>query len=424
MDPYGRVQGHSKSYYILSLGVATLAVYPIYLAVLWIIGQHAPRPWTDFSAYWHAGYRAWHGYPLYTVSSEIPELASFNHGHNQYLYPPLIAVLFIPFSFFNLQVSTVFWLVFTGIVYLWSIRYLLVSVVPGISIRRQWVVLGLSICFWPIKIGFYYGQITPLLIASLSLSGGLLIRPSSSSRSFLTGVAAVLPAVIKPVYLPANAHLLRDWRRLAGGFVTVIVFVGVSVAIFGLDPHFTYIDYILDGGEGGIEPAFGSVDEWTNSAFAPFYVVSDYAMPIRGLLIAFTVAVSIYSHRTSSRYTDRYVFCIGLILVPLATPFPDLLILSSLVPVIILTIGTEWQRSDGRLVIPATALVLLQVHKLFIEIIVQFGPRYLPRIDLVFSVLPGLQPALWALVCLFGLSLYRIVQPSVHSHPESVVESG
>jgi hypothetical protein len=197
----------------------------------------------DFAAYYTAGESVREGLSPYDngVDRHPPVwdgIAAYRHS--RFLYPPLIAWLFIPLTAVPYAAAKVAWMVI-------SLAAVLVAVVMaarglgvGGSIPGMAFIASCTVLFFPLAVLMERGQIDGITLALLA--GGALAHSSRQPRHLLGGILFACAAFIKP-HLVILAPLLlyrRDVRGFAGFGAAMLLLLGISVAVHGMDPLTRY----------------------------------------------------------------------------------------------------------------------------------------------------------------------------------------
>lgn len=143
-----------------------------------------------------------------------------------YVYPPSALLLFVPFALAPWNISYAVWTVLTGGFFWWA------GVKAG---APKWFVLVPWVAF-----AAFCGQATFLL-------GGLVMAAMviGDERPVAAGVLFGLAACVKPqllMLLPLALMAEGRWRTIVATGVTGLVLCAVSVAVWGLNPWFEWLD--------------------------------------------------------------------------------------------------------------------------------------------------------------------------------------
>ena len=264
-----------------------LAVYPklfaaVYAAsiLIWLLaskglvdpGGHPIG--ADFIDPWSASWLALHGAPgaVYDVprlwAAERAAVGYPSVGFAGFHYAPTYLVMVLPLALLPYVWSLIAWTIATDGAYLAVMR----------KIDPERASIWLAIAFPGALVNLTNGQNGFL---TLSLFGGALL--SIESRPIVAGVLFGLMSY-KPQYgalIPLYLLATRRWRTLIAASVTVILFVAVSLALFGTQTwadFFTSITFtrhvVLEQGGSGFEKlqsAFAAARLWglgVNSSYA------------------------------------------------------------------------------------------------------------------------------------------------------------
>ena len=273
-----------------------LAVYPklfaaVYAAsiLIWLLaskglvdpGGHPIG--ADFIDPWSASWLALHGTPdaVYDVArlwtAERAAVGYPTVGFAGFHYPPTYLVMVLPLALLPYVWSLIAWTIATAGAYL--------AVLWKIAPTRDSI--WLAIAFPGALVNLTNGQNGFL---TLALFGGALI--SIESRPILAGVLFGLMSY-KPQYgalIPLFLLMTGRWRTLIAAVVTVVLFVAVSLTLFGTQTwvsFFTSITFtrhvVLEQGGSGFEKlqsAFAAARLWR------FGVKSSYAIQAAVSLLA------------------------------------------------------------------------------------------------------------------------------------------
>lgn len=120
-----------------------------------------------------------------------------------------------------------------------AIIFLLASV-SRLSILQAGLLIGLS---YPLEKNLLFGQYYILLLAILAAGCWAAQRSRNRLAGALVGFAAALK--IFPILLLFYFLRKKDWKAIVWCFLTVAACVGISVAVFGVGLHRTYLQQVL-----------------------------------------------------------------------------------------------------------------------------------------------------------------------------------
>lgn len=252
-----------------------------------------PRPATalqtmeDFNAYYLAS-QAWRaGESVYRpdVTTAI---------QYAYLYPPLLAQLIVPLTFFDFPTASRIWLVLSLLVF-YATLYGLARQVP--SRRARDLILLAPLLFMPAYLAFDTGQVATSLMAILA---GVWIA-HKSGRGFLAGCLLALACWIKvyPAFVAVIFLWQRDWAVIKGVAVAGIA-LGLLQLLLAPQDLLFYVTSVLPELNAEGQPMLNQGGAST-LGFAEL-VAPTIAQPLRWLLsLASVVATLVITRRTNRR---------------------------------------------------------------------------------------------------------------------------
>jgi len=385
----------------------TLLVYP---AVDWWLRASfefaADFQFGDFGAYGGAVERWQAGESLYRQSEE-------GGFWGTYLYPPVVVLLFWPFSaLLEFRPAAMTWVVATAL-FLWVGLQTLVGAL-GYDCRwyerlgLAWLVAG----FQPVILTAKLGQTALFMGGLLSFAAAAMVRDgrdtvggeeSTPHWAYVSGAATALVGIIKFAYAPVGAHLLHDRRRMVGALLVLPPVVWLSIRFFGIEAHLTYVDVLRWGvgkGSGGAR----SPTLWLAPYFKPLALVPA-AQAVRAVVSLGVVGLSVLAPPRA----HRTVFALGVATVPLFTPQTYTYYFVALLPAAILLLADELER-DGRPELVLLGVLSLHLHSYGLKFLVHNVPDAVPAFETLRPVYYLLQPGLWGSSLLFGLAAVRVAQ--------------
>lgn len=377
----------------ITLGtLALLLVWPMLYVYLMRLGYVGDFHHGDFGAYYIAALDWQAGEPLYVE----PYFGGW-------LYPPVYVLVFVPFLELGFDTSSWLWTI-GSVLALW---FALQALVAASGIRLRWweriVGLWALVGFHPLLYGSRLGQSSVAIAAVVTLAFAAFELERASGRrvyAYTSGLLTVIAGTIKLFYAPVGAHLLHDHRRLMGALAGGIVLAVVSLLVFGIEPHVGYLEMLRWGEGWGRDPLHPSA--WFPGYYRPHYVVHAWALPLRALGVIGLVALAVWIRGAE---TDRELFALGIVSIPLIGPQVSTHDLVVTLPAIVTLLVIELRRG-GHPAIPIVSLALLQVHIFGLRAIVSL-PAWGPFSELFIAWSPWLQPALWGNLLLMGLAAYR-----------------
>ncbi|WP_169302354.1 glycosyltransferase family 87 protein [Halorientalis salina] len=220
---------------VLTAGLLGGGLIPTYFA-LW--APELPLAW-DFRAYLHAVDLFLSGEPFVGVSPPV--------GNGEFVYPPVIVGMFLPYAVFPDVVSAfvVQLLIMAG--FCLGTGWIIVSVIerhsgPVQHLDKLLIYLFCLASTYPVIV-LGQGQVDPLLLFVLSLA--FLVE--ERGRGFLAGVLFAIPAIVKlfPALFGVWLVRKRSWLAVKSAVATGSAAVALSVLAFGLDRNLNYAWFIL-----------------------------------------------------------------------------------------------------------------------------------------------------------------------------------
>lgn len=390
---------------------AFLLAYPFVDYYLRSTGVAATFWFWDFGAYTNAIDR-WHaGEAIYVRGDD-------GGFHGSYLYPPVFLLFVWPFTvlFESFGHAAMAWEA-ASVAVLWVGAQAAVSA-WGVDLRlwERGLLLWLLLGFQPVLLAMKMGQLAPFFAGLLcfALAGVLAAErdgaDAEASESRAAGAFTAIPAAIKLPYAPAGAHLLQDRDRFAGALAAGVALGGLSVLVFGIEPHLTFLDVLRWGAEGGGSSRHPSL--WLPPYYRPLYVVSTVSLPVSvdlTLLVRLGIAALISALAILSLDADvePETFALGVAAIPLLAPRTYAYYLAALLPAAGILIACELDR-DGYPLVPVVGLFLAGVHSYGLKLVVDVVPTWSSWLTVVRELSPWLQPGLWGNLLVLGLAMVRV----------------
>ena len=199
----------------------------------------------DFKAYYIAADMLRSGKDFYDVQQQAEEVQARGLPPNEsfYIYPPLLAVLFVPLTTLPLQQAAQLWFFLNMALYGLS----LVIISRELNLGRHSGILPLlyilAFLFPPALFTLYKGQVNMVILLLLAVTFWLCLRERQVLAGMSLGVASmvkVIPILLLPYFL---------WRRkytlclTAAATIAAIAILGLIIVGWG--PHRTYLSSVL-----------------------------------------------------------------------------------------------------------------------------------------------------------------------------------
>lgn len=351
----------------------------------------------DFGAYGSAVVRLSEGGPLYEQAE--------NGGYfGTFLYPPGTLVVFEPFlGLFEYPKNRLAWVVLTGSLFVIGVQLVVSDLFPAIRWWQRALLAWATVGFQPVLLGMKMAQTSSLMGALLCFSyvGLARQRRGGAGGGVLSGACLGVVGFFKLAYAPTGAHLLADRRRMAAAVATGLVLVALSIALYGVELHRTYLEVLqwgLSADRGARGPELGSAPY-----FKPLYwLPGTFALRVVGSL-------SIAALALRSEASDELLFALGVAAFPLLTTLAYVYYLVAVVPAALIVLAGEL-RDDGVPVVPVVGLWLLSLQSLYTQGPVEWVESFGAAAEPVYPWLPVFQPALWGCVLVAGLAFVRAAQ--------------
>ncbi len=334
-----------------------------------------------------------------------------------YKYAPVVFIVFYPLTLFGYFGFKLLWLVLS-----------ILSVITGtfLMVKAEshhrdfhlppnmlYLLCFASIGFQPMVANLKTGQTTPFMYFFVAL-GWWLYR---TDRGTSSGAVLAGTTVIKPYFtVPLIALITKNKRKPILGFT--IAFIGMNIIgliAFGQNTLIAYYEilvrFILAEGSSS---DYGSLDQWSASHFRPLFWLGPWA-PIARILFALPLVGASMLHFFER--IDRPDYLLSLSVVSLmifleTTTAIDI----GLILIVLFLLGIPAYRENSlflRLI--CIAFLFLMAHGYVLELLVGWGSTNIAFIAshsaLIIPLLPLLQPATYAILILYGLSLYLFLSP-------------
>jgi len=421
----GLVEEHAAERLALVVGVLT-GVLGVALAA----SEFQTDPQLDYHAYYFAGRAVLRGEPF--VGTAIHEGTFLTV--KEYVYTPITAPVFAPY----------------GLLPSWQIGYVLnVAVLlatfyaigritiryierHGVTLDRtdRWLILGFSLFSGHTILALYRGNVDPIMLLLIVLGFLALERGEETRGGVLWAVAALFK--LFPAFLGVWLLYRRAYRAIAAAVVTGVGFLLLGVALFGIDAHVEFVEFILNersrqgAFKGGLDPTI----TWITLRRPLSQVV-----PLSGnqliVLSAAIMAPFVYLiYREAETELDRTVAFFATMLVLLITIVPSTLnyVVYLYFPVVaLLYLATD--RRTKYLFVAGLILVSLPVYPQHVEMLVSATPLSPGLVEAIMGVVRGAMSFASVPLVGFGLLLagclryVRLPTPATGAGADPVVEA-
>lgn len=153
-------------------------------------------------------------------------------------YPPFVAILGIPLTWFSHNNAIIVWFIFE-MVCLSAIACMLTVLWKGrVDWMRAIFILFLLLSWYPVMVDLLYGQLT-ILLTTLLLAALLAIKKDNKN---LAGLLIGLSMAIKMITWPLIIYfaLKKDWRTMLTSGITAIGLNIIALIVLGIGPITDY----------------------------------------------------------------------------------------------------------------------------------------------------------------------------------------
>lgn len=424
MRPVVREWVHRAVRSVVIYGLASILAWPLIDAVLRMAGAAvAIGHFSDFGTYYTVadrtascftdgrGFLAWDCAAMYNEALSRGLLEELPTGSYPmpYVYPPLFAVAAVPLHWLPYSLTAVAFGVVAIVTLWWALLYLLSVLEYDLQPWHRLGLLAALVGFQPVLYAFKQGQITAFLAASFALAAASnelarSVDGDGRGHRLCSGAFTALPALVKPIYAPAGAHLLRDRWKLTGAAITGALFYGLGLFFAGVRTHLDYLGTLSRGKGWGLEML--PLTRWHGGWFEPLGLAGELSIVLRIGLLLGVIVVSRW--RLGEVGVDRTIFALGLAVIPIAAPEAYTLEFIIVLPAIVLLAHEELARPRGRLLALGAAVVLFH-YQAYSARFVGAAPEWIR------GVYPALQPGIWASCIVIGLAVVRAYQRSAEA---------
>jgi hypothetical protein len=203
----------------LLLGFLPPALLIVLVAARYLVGRHLGF---DYRPLWGASHDLFHGASPYPA----PHTAAL-HNEQQFVYPPVAAVLAAPLAVFPFGVAAALFAALEVAATVVTLRVLDV---------RDWRCYGVTFLWYPVLQNFLLGSITSLL--ALALAVGWRYRDSRRISVFVSAALIATKVFLWPLLFWLAAT--RRWRTVLQALGLALAAVGLSWALVGFGGMTSY----------------------------------------------------------------------------------------------------------------------------------------------------------------------------------------
>ncbi|MEK7680910.1 MAG: glycosyltransferase family 87 protein [Patescibacteria group bacterium] len=214
---------------------------------------------SDYHFFYYAGWRARLHKNFYFVNPAEPNPNELSEAFYivQFVYPPLMAYFFVPFSLFPFNVSLLIYSMFTILLFFWSIYIL------GKFVRKKWfyfVVAALIFLFSPFfLLHLDHGQTNMPVMVLISVCLLFYIKKKYKIAGFLLALSIMfklMPVIFLPYFFIKNRKV----------FYSALITCAIFLLLFGFNMTTDFMAAVSGFGGGSI-----NAGGWSTSLGGLFY---------------------------------------------------------------------------------------------------------------------------------------------------------
>jgi hypothetical protein len=222
--------------------------------------EFAKSPELDYQAYYFTGRAVLRGEEF--VGTHLHDVSFLTD--KEYVYTPITAPVFALYGLFpDWRIGYVLNVALLAAVFLQvgrlSIRYVEQH---GVALQRvdRWLILGFCLFSGHSILGMYRGNVDPIMLLLISVGFLAVERGEEMKGGVLWAVAALFK--LFPAFLGIWFLYRRAYRAVAAAVATGIGLTLLGVAVFGIDAHVEFVNFILHersrqgAFQGGLDPNF------------------------------------------------------------------------------------------------------------------------------------------------------------------------
>lgn len=373
----------------------------------------------DFHAYYIAGRAVREGESF--VGWAITE-GSFLTD-KAYVYTPITAPLFAPYSLFPTWQSAFFvhtillLIVFYGLgkLTIWAIESAFADENRELPRSDRWLILGFYLLSGPTVLSLYRGNIDPLIV--LLLFGGFLAveRDAQAVGGTMWAIAAVFK--LFPALLGIWLFYRRSYRAIAAALIVGLGTVLLSLGIFGVNMHIEFIEHIIHdrSREGAFMGGLSPTSRWITLRRPLSYLLPVSGTQLMGIGLALMLPFLTILYYGAQSAHERLATFTGTLCVLLITVVPATAgYVVYLVPSLLCLVYVIDLREAKRCFLGALVLINIPLYPQHIERILLTAPLPEPAAatgtSMAWTVLTYSSIGLWAfLLTLVGCVLVVVL---------------
>jgi hypothetical protein len=345
------------------------------LGVALAASEFLDSPELDYQAYYFTGRAVVRGEEF--VGTAIHE-GSFLTD-KEYVYTPITAPVFAGYGLLpEWQIGYVINIALLSVVFFLIARLGLDFIESqGGSLSRvdRWLIVGFHLFSGHTVLALFRGNVDPIILLMLAVGFLAMEGDEQVKGGVLWAVAALFK--LFPAVLGIWMLYRRRYRAIAAAVVTGVGFTLLGIAVFGIDAHLEFIDFILNersrqgAFEGGLDPNITWIT--LRRPLSQVLALSGNQLILVSAAIASPVVALVY--RDADSTMDRMVAFFATMLVLLITIVPSTLnyVVYLYFPLVALVYLVEERRSK-QLFLAGLVLVSLPLYPEQVELILSATP--------------------------------------------------
>lgn len=199
----------------------------------------------DFKAYYIAADMLRSGKDFYDVGQQAEEVQARGLPLNEsyYIYPPLLAILFVPLTALPIQQAAQVWFFLNMALYGLS----LFVIARALDLRSHGGILPLlwvlAFLFPPALFTLYKGQVNIVILFLVASTFWLCLRDRQALSGLALGVASMIKVI--PIFLLPYLFWRRKYVLTLTATLTILCLALLGLLIVGSGPHRTYLSTVL-----------------------------------------------------------------------------------------------------------------------------------------------------------------------------------
>jgi hypothetical protein len=248
----------------------------------------------DFKAYYIAADMLRKGRDFYDVELQTEEVLARGLPLNAsfYVYPPLLAMAFLPLTALSIQTAAQLWFFFNLALFGIALALICQSLELSRFTRMLPLLWVLAFLFPPVLFNLHKGQVNIVVLLLLALTYWLCRRGLDAAAGVALGVAVMIKVI------PVILLLYFVWKRksplILAAIATIIVIGVLGLLIVGVGPHATYL---IDVIPSLAEPRPNPSNQSLGGFFSLLFIENEYTNHLihsptlwNTLTLAFSVA--------------------------------------------------------------------------------------------------------------------------------------